>query len=206
MVYTSLGSTSRFSESRSRIGGGHRGIHGQPHHPSEPALRTPFSIVSRRSSASSSWMETSASRVTRKGWDWTTSIPGNSEPTFAATSCSRRRKMRPSARTASAAERSSRNRGRVAGSLTRANRSVPGGVADHEGEVQAHVGDVGERPARIHGKGRQDGKDDFLEIAVSFGLLPGGERGVVHEPDARPASSSGRSSLQARARLMHQLL
>src|SRR5674476_424499 len=50
--------------------------------------RTKRSIVSSRSSASSSWMASSASRVTRKGCDSRTSIPGKRDWRLSALTCS----------------------------------------------------------------------------------------------------------------------
>ena len=71
--------------------------------------------------------------------------PGKREPRFAATTWSSQTKeaalsfSMPGGWTL-------RRRGSVAGSFTRAKRSWPVRVADHESEVQAHVGDVGKGP------------------------------------------------------------
>ena len=43
---------------------------------------------------------------------------------------------------------------------------LPGRVAYDKGEVQAHVGDVRERSAGVHGKRSQDREDYFLEVMV----------------------------------------
>ena len=50
--------------------------------------RTLCSMVSSRSSASSSWMSMSASRITRKGWRLDHVMPGKSVARWAAMSCS----------------------------------------------------------------------------------------------------------------------
>ena len=58
------------------------------------------------------------------------------------------------------------------------------GIANPHGQVQAHVGDVGEGPAGVIGHRRQDGENHLLEVRI--GLSPGlvGQRRVVEDVDA----------------------
>ena len=103
-------------------------------------------------------------------------------------------------------DRSSRNRGRVAGSLTRAKRSVPAGIPDDEGQVEAHVRDVGEGPSGVDGKRRENGEDDLLEVAVRLRpSVPGPARHSRECGLPRPRAC-GKRSRRRRARFMHQLL
>src|SRR6266540_2346198 len=75
--------------------------------------RSYCSTATRRSSASSSATSMSASRVTRKGWASTTTMPGKSWSRCAMTTCSSGTNVEPSA--------SGTKRGRMSGTLTRAN-------------------------------------------------------------------------------------
>ena len=56
-------------------------------------------------------------------------------------------------------------------------------ITDPHGQVQAHVGDVGEGPAGVIGHRRQDGEDRPLEIRVGLSPLPIGQRRVVEDVD-----------------------
>ena len=81
----------------------------------------------------------------------------------------------------------------------------PCGVADHQGEVQAHVGNVGKRPTGIHGQRREDRKDDLLEVPVSLCPLPGRERGILDDADPR-LFEQRQELLETPSRLLHQLV
>ena len=89
----SSGSSLRFSASVSRTNSGSDGVTVTRTTEPKRRRRTPSSMVSSRSSASSSWMAMSASRVTRKGWASTTSMPGKMVFRCAVTSCSSQTKL-----------------------------------------------------------------------------------------------------------------
>ena len=99
-------------------------------------------------------------------------------------------------------------RGRILGTFTRANRSSPSAPAEHHGEREAQVRDVGERMPRIDRERREDREDVGVEVRVEV-------RPVVRrraspssgcERDARARPSAGSTScMQAAAVLPDQL-
>ena len=157
--------------------------------------RTPSSMVSSRSSASSSLMAISASRVTWKGCASTISMPGNS-----ASQIGRDHLLHPddsdSSRRALRLLAGLRGRvsgtscGRESGTLTRAKRSCPACVADQHRQVQAEIGDVRKGPARDRKPaGSAPGKWSREKYALAM---------------SRPAGHSARRSSECECRLFGQ--
>ena len=150
--------------------------------------RTNCSMVSRRSSASSSWMASSASRVTRNACDSSTSMPGNSDARLAAMTCSSHVNhccSTPSSFSSAFAggTHGHEPRQRVR-HLDAREPLVAVGVAEQHPEVVAHVGDVRERAARVERQRREHREDLVLVVAPQRGALPRVEVGVVDDVDA----------------------
>ncbi len=189
MVYTSLGSTSRFSDRMSRIAAGMSGIHRQSHHPAEPALAHPlldglqevlrFQLLDGdlRVPGDTEGMGLDHLHPGEEGAD----VRGNE----LLQEQQRPRRLGPVPRKGARRTQLQEPRER-GGKLDPGKPLRPGGVADHQGEVQAHVGDV--RETDVPGStasGVRTGKTTSLEISVRLRLLIRGEGRVVDDPDPR---------------------
>ena len=77
-------------------------------------------------------------------------------------------------------------------------------IANHHGQVEAEVGDVRKRAARIDGQRRQHRIHHLIEILVDFGFLLVGQRGVIQNVNARLIEFGQQLLLQISARIVHQ--
>ena len=107
-----------------------------------------------------------------------TSMPGNSESSRAAISCSSGRNRSPSAQRDEAREQ---RRDLHPGEPVVARRRV----ADEHGEVEREVGDVGERMGRVDRERGEDGEHALVEHLAELGPVGVVELAPVGEPDAR---------------------
>ena len=92
----------------------------------------------------------------------------------------------------------------MAGRLDARKPLVAERITDSYGQVQTHVGDVGEGPARVIGHRRQDGEDHPLEIRVGVRPLRVGQRRVVEDVDSG-LGEQGQELTQNLPRALHQV-
>src|SRR5665647_3569192 len=161
--------------------------------------RTKRSMVSSRSSASSSWMASSASRVTRKGCDSRTSIPGKRDWRFAAMTCSSQVNHCCGASAGSssgsapapAGAGAGTRRGSEPGTLTRAKRFSPLWSRISTARLWLML--------EMCGNGRPGSKASGVSR-----LLGGVERSVVDDVDAGGVELRAQLA-EAGARLLHEV-
>ena len=156
----------------------HQDVQHAPRHPPSTcsidgapcrSWRSPWSTVSSRSSASSSWMTMSVSRTTRNRCAPLHGRPGNSACTLAQTTSSRNTN----------ATRRPRQLGRQRQEARHDRRQLDARelraavVLDDDREVLAQVRDVRERVAGVERERRQHRRDLAREIAARYAEIAG---------------------------------
>ena len=138
-----------------------------------------------RSSASSTSISMSASRVTRKTWNDSIFMPGKSRSRWAAITCSIGTKRRP--------PETLRKRGRSGGTFTRAKR---GSRVSGSRAITARFSDrlemYGNGMRRVDGERRQHGEDAVLEHLAQLLAVRRLELVPVDDADARASRASSR--------------